>query len=106
MSGFYGRDKITIIPITKAAGTGALTRGVSFDVKVMIEDETNMISGGNGRQVISDVYIFVPPKTAIKKGDIIKVIERFSKTVVEPERTVIQASAFGDSLESHIEVYA
>jgi len=106
MSGLYTRDKIKVTPVTKAPGTGALTRGLAFFVKVMVEDETNMLSGGDGRPVQSDLYIFTPPKTAIKKGDIIQITERFGEVVTEPERTVIQVSGYGSMTESHKEVYA
>jgi hypothetical protein len=107
MAGMYTRDKIKVIPITKAMGTGAITRGTSFNVKVMIEEETNMISGGAGRPVQSDIYMFVPPGTAIKKGDMIQVIEKFGKVIAgEPERTVLQVSPYGSYVESHMEVYA
>lgn len=107
MSGMYTRDKIKVIPVTKAQGTGAITRGTSFNVKVMAEEETNIISGGAGRPVQSDIYIFAPPQTAIKKGDIIQIIEKFGQVVTdEPERTVLQASPYGSLSESHMEVYA
>lgn len=106
MSGLYTRDKMKITPITKAAGTGELTKGVSFTVKVMVEDETNIISGGSGRDVQSDVYIFAPPKTAVKKGDIIQITERFGEAVTEPERTVVKVASYGSFSESHKEVYA
>ncbi len=107
MSGMYTRDKIRITPVTKQEGTGAITEGTPFDVAVMVEEETNIISGGNGRDIKSDIYIFAPPKTAIKKGDIIQVIEKFGEIVEdEPERTVIQVSPYGSLKESHRDVYA
>ncbi len=103
----YARAKIRITPVTKQDGTGAITRGTPFDVRVMVEEETNIISSGAGRDIKSDIYIFAPPKTAIKKGDIIQVIEKFGATVEgEPERTVIQVSPYGSFKESHRDVYA
>lgn len=106
MSSFYTRDKIKIIPITKTPGTGELKKGKSFTVKVMVEDETTMISGGSGRGVQSDLYIFAPAKTVIKKGDIIQVVERFGASVDEPERTVIKVATEGSFRESHKDVFA
>lgn len=106
MSGFYGRDKVRITPITKTPGTGEITKGVPFNKKCMVENESNTLSGGSGRPVQSDVYIFMPPKTPIKKGDIVQVVEQFGETVIEPERTVIKTSPYGGFSKSHIEVYA
>ncbi len=106
MSGFYARDKVKITPITKTPGTGDLIKGVSFDIKVMAEDETNMVSGGSGRPVQSDIYFFMPPGTAVKIGDLVQVIERFGKVVTEKEKIVLQVSPYGSFTESHREVYA
>lgn len=107
MSAFYRRDQILVTPITKAAGTGAITRGAAYYEKVMIEEETNMISGGSGRDVQSDIYIFASPKTTIKKGDIIQVTKKFGKTITgDPERIVLQTSPYGSRTQSHMEIYA
>ena len=106
MSGFYARDKVKITPITKDVGTGDETRGTAVFLKCMVENESNLISGGSGNPIRSDVYIFMPPKTSIKKGDIIQVTEQFGELVTEPERKVIQVSPYGSYKESHREVYA
>lgn len=106
MSGYYSRDKVKITPITKDPGTGAITRGTAFNIKCMVENETKMVSGGSGRPVQSNVYVFMPPETSIKKGDIIQVVEQFGEIVTEPERTVIQASKTGGFSQTHKEVYA
>ena len=106
MSGYYTRDLVRITPVTKDSGTGAITTGTPVSVKCMVENTTSMVSGGSGRPVASEVYIFMPPETVIKKGDIIQVIEQFGALVTEPERTVIQASLYGGFRQSHQEVYA
>ncbi len=106
MSGFYTRDKVLITPITKAPGTGAITPGTPVEVSVMAEDETQTITGGNGRPVESNIYFFMPSGTVVKIGDYVQVIERFGKTVTEKERIVLQVSPYGDLSESHREVYA
>lgn len=105
MAGFYLRDRVRIYTVTKTPGTGEIS-STSFESPAMVEEESKMIDDGNGRDVESKYYTFLPPGTAIKKGDKIQIIERFGTEVTEKERIVIQVPPYGSWSRSHIEVYS
>lgn len=109
MSGYYGRDKIRITPVTKNATTGETTSGTAYTVAAYVEDLDSIRKVETKRDTDSELFIIVWDNVDIQVGYYLELIEQYG-IAIDPlkitKRIVQQASKMGGLCQSSIEVFA
>jgi hypothetical protein len=108
MSGYYGRDKIKITPVTKNTTTGETTLGKAFEVSAYVEDLDSTRKVTSGRDPDSELFIIVWEDVDIRKGYHLELVEQFGVAVVGDikKRIVQQSSRMGGITQNSLELFA